>query len=98
MRTSSFFASGTGTSSSQSPGSALLFTTAFMVFCIKIGYPQITHIHADLGVPANPPNGANRRDFFDRGLRGCTRIGEAEEPMPANRHAELVEHRREATP
>src|SRR4051812_38471552 len=46
MRTSSSRTSGTGTSSSQRPGSALLFTTAFIVFCTST--PKSLHPKSQL--------------------------------------------------
>src|SRR5260370_21091200 len=47
ISTLSELTSGTGTSSSQRPGSALLFTTACIVFCTGRNYPQISNIHTD---------------------------------------------------
>src|SRR5439155_27317709 len=45
MSTSSSLTFGTGTSSSQSPGSALAFTTAFIVFNTSGDYPKFSHNH-----------------------------------------------------
>src|SRR5207249_11925583 len=47
MRTSSPATSGTGTFSSHNPGSAFAFTTACIVFCTELVYPQISQIHTD---------------------------------------------------
>src|SRR5881398_4275930 len=47
MSTSSSLTFGTGTSSSQRPGSALAFTTAFIVFNTSGNYPKFSQIHTD---------------------------------------------------
>src|SRR6266513_6269503 len=47
MNTSSSLTFGTGTSSSQRPGSALAFTTAFIVFNTSGNYPKFSQIHTD---------------------------------------------------